>query len=153
MKKDKDRSNHHMNNNNPHKLISIKSIMKVVTIVKNWRKEHILKMKKWISNRNKYNNKWKNNFLERRSPHKTMKKKINSQICLKNISSKTMNKIHDKYFEFNKIYYHSYNVAISHNAKWYFGELINFFPNNIPFPTNDWGVGGFGIEFVITVNK
>jgi hypothetical protein len=48
---------------------------------------------------------------------------------------------------------HSYNVAISHSARWYFGEFINFFPNNIPFPTKDCGVGGLGIDTVIVVNK
>jgi len=44
-------------------------------------------------------------------------------------------------------------VAISHNAKWYFGELINFLPSNTPFPTRDCGVGGFGIDWTILVNK
>ena len=34
-------------------------------------------------------------------------------------------------------HYHSYKVAISHSARWYFGELISFLPKSTPFPTND----------------
>lgn len=48
---------------------------------------------------------------------------------------------------------HSYKVAISHKAKWYFGELISFFPKRIPLPTKDWGVGGLGIDTVIVVKR
>ena len=48
---------------------------------------------------------------------------------------------------------HSYKVAISHKAKWYLGEFMSFFPSKIPLPTNDWGVGGLGIETVMVVNK
>ena len=30
---------------------------------------------------------------------------------------------------------------------------MSFFPSSIPLPTNDWGVGGFGIETVMVVNR
>ncbi len=44
-------------------------------------------------------------------------------------------------------------MAISHRARWYFGEFISFFPSRIPFPTSDCGVGGFGIDTVIVVKR
>lgn len=71
-----------------------------------------------------------------------------------------MNNLYDFMIVFDKLHPynnaikdHSYNVAISHRAKWYLGELINFLPRRIPFPTKDWGVGGLGIEAVIVVKR